>query len=488
MADTQSVLERYPEYEITIGIEVHVQLNTASKIFCRCPNSPTPDANQNICPICCGHPGVLPVLNKEVVNGAIKAGLGTNCTIAQHSEFARKHYFYPDLPKGFQTTQSDKPICTDGSVNIRLDDGSTKVIRIERIHMEEDAGKNIHATGTNESFVDLNRAGTPLIEIVSRPDICNAAQATAYLKTLRSIVTYLGICSGNMEEGAFRADTNLSIKLRSATELGTRCELKNINSFKFIRDAIEYEAERQIKKILKGEKIVQETRLWDTVERKTKSMRSKEDAADYRYFREPDLPVLKIDKEWVQRIKDELPELPEQKFERLCSQNNLSAYEADILIYNPEVADYYEQAYAITPSKNLINLVLRDIMAHLKDQKITVKECKIAPKQLCELVAMLDNGAINNRAARTVFDEMAENGGSPGDIVKAKGLEQIGSSQEIEVIVKAVIDASPDQLAAYRSGKDRLFGYFVGQVMKKTGGNANPKIVQELLKKHLSAE
>jgi len=233
---------------------------------------------------------------------------------------------------------------------------------------------------------------------------------------------------------------------------------------------------------------VQETRLWDTVERKTKSMRSKEDAADYRYFREPDLPVLKIDKEWVQRIKDELPELPEQKFERLCSQNNLSAYEADILIYNPEVADYYEQAYAITPSKNLINLVLRDIMAHLKDQKITVKECKIAPKQLCELVAMLDNGAINNRAARTVFDEMAENGGSPGDIVKAKGLEQIGSSQEIEVIVKAVIDASPDQLAAYRSGKDRLFGYFVGQVMKKTGGNANPKIVQELLKKHLSAE
>ena len=307
-----SILQQYPEYEVNIGIEVHVQLNTKTKIFCLCANEVAQQPNTNICQICVGYPGVLPVLNNQVVNFAILAGLGTQSQITPVSIFARKHYFYPDLPKGYQITQHTEPICTEGKINIRLEDGSIKTIRLIRIHIEEDAGKNIHSPFSNESFVDLNRAGTPLLETVSYPDISSSYEAKEYLKNLRSIVQYLGICSGNMEDGAFRADTNISVRKKTAKELGTRCELKNINSFKFIGDAIEYEIERQITILEEGGKIVQQTRLWDEKNRKTIVMRSKEEAADYRYFPDPDLPLIEVTETKIEEMRAQLPEVPEQ--------------------------------------------------------------------------------------------------------------------------------------------------------------------------------
>ena len=483
---TFSVLDNYPEYEVNIGIEVHVQLNTKSKIFCSCSNDVTKDPNKNICEICSGYPGTLPVLNTEVVKNAVLAGLATNCKIAKVSYFARKHYFYPDLPKGYQITQSDVPICSEGYIPIRLEDGSIKNIRLCRIHMEEDAGKNIHAPFSNASFVDLNRTGTPLLEIVTHPDISSTYEAKAYLKALRSIVQYLNICSGNMEEGAFRADTNISVKKRTDSELGTRCELKNINSFKFIGDAVEYEIERQIEMKERGERVRQETRLWNTKEKKTTPMRSKEESADYRYFEEPDLPLVEINEEFISRIQKTLPELPYQKFDRLIKEKNISAYEAEILVEDAELADFFEKAYKIYPSKNIINWILRDILGYLKDLKVSLIECKVTPQSLAKIVEMIETSKINNHAAKEVFEEIAQSGKDPEDVVKEKGLEQVGSVEELEKIVKEIIDQNPDNVALYKSGKDRIFGFFVGQCMKKTQGKGNPKIIQELLKKHLS--
>jgi len=481
MKKTQSILDHYPDYELTIGIEVHVQLKTKSKIFCSCANEVTKEPNRNINNICTAHPGSLPVLNKKVVDYAILAGLATNCKIAKISEFARKHYFYPDLPKNYQITQDDKPICSAGYVAIRLEDGSIKKIHLNRIHMEEDAGKNIHAG--ESSFVNFNRAGTPLLEMVTEPDISSTYEAKTYLKTLHTMVRYLNICSGNMEEGAFRADTNISVRKKGATKLGTRCELKNINSFKFIGDAIEYEIDRQINLLERGEQVKQETRLWDG--QHTKPMRSKEEAADYRYFPCPDLPLIEVNEAWIKRVRAQMPELPQDKFERFCKEKGLSEYEADIIVHDPKLAGYFEKAYEINPSKHIVNWILRDLLGYLKENNLTLIECKVTPKRLAALIELLEGGTINNQAAKKVFEIVAKTGQEPVDVVKEQGLEQIGSADELEVIVKEILAANPQQVEQYKAGKERMFGFFVGQAMKKTQGKGNPNLLQELFKKHL---
>ncbi len=485
MTKTPSVLDHYPDYELTIGIEVHAQLNTNSKIFCSCANQVGQAPNTNICNICTAQPGALPALNKKVVEYAIKAGLATNCAITARNTFARKHYFYPDLPKNYQISQNEDPICTAGFVPIRLEDGSIKKVRLIRIHMEEDAGKNIHAEQENASFVDLNRTGTPLLEIVSEPDISSTYEAKAYLKALRSMVQYLGICSGNMEEGAFRADTNVSVKKKGATKLGTRCELKNINSFKFIGDAIEYEIERQVELLESGQKVRQETRLWDTKNKKTIMMRSKEEAADYRYFQDPDLPILEISPAMIDAAKKTMPELPYDRFDRYLQKNGLSAYEAEILVDDIDLAAYYEAAHAINPSKQVVNWILRDVMGYLKEHKTPLGELKMTPERLAALVGLVEKGVINNRAAQEVFAIVCQTGQNPEAVVKEKGLEQIGSVDEIEAMVKELLAAYPAQVADYKAGKEKMFGFFVGQMMQKTKGKGDPKVIQELLKKHL---
>jgi len=483
---TETILDHYPDYEATIGIEVHVQLTTKTKIFCGCANSVGKEPNTNICSICSGHPGVLPVLNKEVVNFAILAGLAANCKIANISEFARKHYFYPDLPKGYQITQNELPICSEGYIPIRLEDGSIKKIRLIRIHIEEDAGKNIHATTGDISLIDLNRAGTPLLEVVTYPDIASTYEAKEYLKSLRAIVQYLNICTGNMEEGAFRADTNVSVKKKKNKKLGTRCELKNINSFKFIGDAVEHELQRQVELLESGKKVKQETRLWDTKNKKTVPMRSKEEAMDYRYFHDPDLPLIEINEEWTSRIEKMLPELPHEKFDRLMNEKGLSAYEAEIIVNDLELANYFEKTLELYQSKQIINWILRDLLGYLKEQKISLIECKVTPEKLAKIVELVETGKINNNAAKEVFEIVAQTGQNPEEIVKEKGLEQIGSVDTLEKIVKEIIEKNPENVAKYKSGKDRVFGFFVGQAMKATQGKGDPKIIQELFKKHLT--
>lgn len=485
MTKIDSIVNIRQQYETVIGIEVHVQLTSKTKIFCGTQNHVTKDPNHHICHICAGHPGVLPVLNKQVIDSAINAGLATNCTIATYSSFDRKHYFYPDLPKNYQITQQYEPICRDGNISIQREDGTTKKIRINRIHIEEDAGKSIHAEHSNESFVDLNRAGTPLLEIVSEPDISNSYEARAYLKSLRAIVQYLNICSGNMEEGAFRADTNISVHKKGASKFGTRCELKNINSFKYIGDAIEYEVGRQIDILENGGSVRQETRLWDTKTKQTRAMRSKEIAADYRYFPDPDLPIIKIDENTIEAARANLPELPHQKFERFRTVYGLSAYETDILIDDKELTWYFEETSKHTTSKQVINWVLRDLISFVHEQKIPVTECKITPEKLAALISMLENGTINNHTAKQVFATVAQTGEDPIIFVKTQGLEQVGATQELEDTIKQLILSFPEQATEYRSGKERLFGFFVGLAMQQTKGKGNPKIIQELLKKHL---
>ena len=488
-SQTPSILDNYPNYELNIGIEVHVQLNTQSKIFCSCANQVGQTPNTNICNICTAQPGSLPVLNKKVVEYAIRAGLATQCAITKKNSFARKHYFYPDLPKNYQISQNEDPICTAGYIPIRLEDGSIKNIRLIRIHMEEDAGKNIHAdsaTGPGSSFVDLNRTGTPLLEMVSHPDISSTYEAKAYLKMLRLIVQYLGICSGNMEEGAFRADTNISVRKKGEQKLGTRAELKNINSFKFIGDAIEYEIERQIGLLESGQKVRQETRLWDTAKNKSILMRSKEEAADYRYFQDPDLPILEISQEMIDAVKKGMPELPFERFDRYITKNGLTYNEAEILVDDLELAAYYEQAHSFNKSKQVVNWILRDVMGYLKKHKIPLNQIKMTPEKLAMLVSLVEKGTINNRAAQEVFAIVNETGQSPQDVVKEKGLEQIGSVDELEAIVKELLATHPVQVADYKAGKEKMFGFFVGQMMQKTNGKGDPKIIQELLKKHLS--
>lgn len=485
MSKNTSVLDKYPDYELTIGMEIHVQLTTKSKIFCSSINQISKEPNTNICAVCTGQPGTLPVLNKQVVDYAILAGLATNCAISKVSYFDRKHYFYPDLPKNYQITQNDVPICLNGYVPIRLEDGSVKNIRLKRIHMEEDAGKNIHDPVSGESFVDLNRAGTPLLEIVSEPDINSTYEVRAYLKALHSMVQYLGICTGNMEQGAFRGDTNISVRKKGETKLGVRCELKNINSFKFICDAVEYEIERHITAIENGEKLYQETRLWDTKNKKTVVMRTKEGEADYRIFQDPDLPLVSVDDEWIARVAKSMPELPHQKFDRFVQEKGLTPYEAEILVEDLQLANYFEKTVAIYSSKQVVNWILRDVMGYLKEHKISLLEFKVTPEKLATLIQILDEDKINNHAAKQVFEVVAETGQDPVEVVKEKGLEQVGSKDELEAIIKEIIAANQNQVEQYKAGQVKLFGFFVGQAMQKTQGKGNPKIIQELLKKYL---
>ena len=488
---TNQTSSAYERYEPVIGVEVHIQLMTATKIFCRCPNIPLSPANTNICEVCTGQPGALPVLNKAVVESAITVGLATQCTINTTSIFARKHYFYPDLPKSFQITQADFPIAEHGLLIVPREDGSTFKVRIRRIHIEEDAGKNIHAPDNSSSLVDLNRAGTPLLEIVSEPDMHSAADVRLYLKELHAIITTLGVCSGNMEEGAFRADTNISVRLKGATQLGTRCELKNINSFKFISDATTYEIDRQIELIEQGEKITQQTRLWDTRKRVTVPMRSKEEAADYRYMPEPDLPYLVVDAELQKTIQKNLPEMPAQRLERLKQQYHLTSAEATILAYDIPLMRYYEAAAQHTTSPKLINWILRDVLAYLKEHDQSIADCLLAtsflkPKHIAELVQLVEQGVINARSGQEVFVELATTGKSPATIVEEKGLDTTGSLEELTTTAEQVLHDHPQQLADYRNGNTKLWGFFVGKVMAKTQGRADPKLINDVLKKLLT--
>lgn len=480
-----SILDKYPDYETTIGIEVHTQLATNTKIFCTCLNQIAKDPNSNICQICAGHPGVMPVLNEKIIDYAILAGLATHSTINETSTFDRKHYFYPDLPKNFQITQQAHPICTNGFIPIRLEDGSIKNIRLIRIHIEEDAGKNLHSSYSNESFVDLNRAGTPLFEFVTHPDISSTYEARAYLKMLHLIVQYLGICSGNMEEGAFRADINISVRKKGEEQLGTKCELKNINSFKFITDAIEYELERQIELVKKGTRIISETRLWDQKEKRTFAMRSKEETADYRFMQEPDLPPLYVTQAQIEAAKKTLPELPLQKLERFITAMGLSKDEAEILIEDIELGRYFDTARTFSSSANIINWILRDLISYAKDNKVSIADTHMSPARLAKIADLVDQAIINNTTAKELFIIVAQTGQEPEVVIEAQGLKQIGSADEIEAIVKEVIAANPQQAQEYRSGKEKLFGFFVGQMMQKTKGKGNPQLINDLLKKHL---
>lgn len=481
-----AVLQKYTDYRMDIGIEVHVQLNTKSKIFCACSNALSDEQNKNICVVCSGYPGVLPVLNKQVVEYAVMAGLGTNCEISPVSEFDRKHYFYPDLPKNYQITQNDTPICRNGYVMIRLEDGREKKIRINRIHIEEDAGKNIHSDLTGESYVDLNRTGTPLIEIVSEPDIANAAEAKAYLKAVRQIMQYLGVSTCNMEEGSFRADTNLSVRKRNSEKLGTRCELKNINSFKFISDAIEYEVGRHIETLESGGKLCQETRLWDSKNRLSQPMRSKEGLADYRFCVDPDLSLVEVTGTTLERIKSAMPELPYDKFHRYIKEFGLSEYEAEVITTDMEYTRYFESLMASYAHKTSVNWFLRDLIGYANEQKISVGACKVTPAKLAKIVELLDNSTINNKGARQLFELVAQDGSNPEELIEKHGLKQIGSADELEKIALQVLADNQKLVEDYKSGKQNLFGFFVGATMKATKGAGNPKIIQEILKKHLN--
>ncbi len=481
----KTVLEKYPTYSATIGMEVHVQLKTNSKIFCSCPNKFGEAPNTNLCEVCAGYPGVLPVLNKKVVDFAIMAGLATNCSITQHTTFSRKHYMYPDLPKNYQITQDKNPICQHGHIMIDQPDGSEKKVRIERMHMEEDAGKNIHAS-TNEGWVDLNRAGTPLLEIVSQPDMNSSAEVRAYLMQLHAIVRYLGVSDGNMDQGSFRADVNVSVKKKDAEKLGTRVEVKNVNSFRFICQAIDYEIERQIEMIENGERVRQETRQWDSKEHITIFMRSKEEAQDYRYCPEPDLPDIVIDDQWIKTIANNLPELPHAKHLRFLHDYKLTPYEAEILVDDLALANFFEDV--ATKSKNpksSSNWILRDFLGYLKEHKLELHEVKVTAEHLANLIIEIDKGTINSRSAQEVFADMMSTGCMPIDIIKDKGLQQIGSTDELEAIVKQIIANNADNVAKFKAGNERIFGFFVGEAMKATKGKGNPPLLTALLKKHL---
>jgi len=482
---TSTILDNYPAYEATIGIEVHVQLKTNSKIFCGCPNQFGDEPNTNICPICCGHPGTLPALNKKVVDFAVMAGLATNCLITKRSKFARKHYIYPDLPKNYQTTQGEQPICIDGHLSIQTLDGAKKKVGITRIHMEEDAGKNIHI-GTGKSWIDLNRAGTPLLEIVSEPDIANAHEAKEYLNKLHTIVRYLGISDANMEQGSFRADVNISVKKKEATKLGTRAEIKNVNSFKFIGQAIDYEIQRQIEMLEAGEVIRQETRLWDSKKQQTLFMRLKGNGDDYRYFTDPDLPIIEIDENLIENINKQIPELPHHKSERFQKEYGLSSYETDILTGDKVLSAFFEESAKLSNlPKQACNWILRDLLGYLKEEHLEISQTKITPRAVAELVIALDKDIINSKAGQEVFTEMITTGKGANQIITEKGLEQMSDTSTLEKIVLDLIEKNPETAQKVRDGNDRMMGFFVGQSMKATQGKGNPKIIQELLQKHL---
>lgn len=475
-------------YEAVIGLEVHAQMLTDSKIFCGCSTRFGSEPNTQTCPVCIGMPGVLPVLNKKALEFAIKTGLATNCRISTYSRFARKNYFYPDLPKGYQISQFELPICEHGYVEIIVD-AEIRRIGITRIHMEEDAGKNIHEGAGNYSFVDLNRAGIPLMEIVSEPDIRTPKEAAEYMKKLRAILRYLGVCDGNMEQGSLRCDANVSIRPAGQKEYGTRAEVKNINSFKFVEKALEYEIKRQIKVIEEGRKVIQETRLWDSNKGITESMRGKEEAHDYRYFPEPDLvPITAAaDQKWIDEIRSSLPELPYKKRERLVSEYDLPEYDADFLASEKSTAEWFEEAVRSGGQpKAVANWIMGELTKLLNEENKSIEECQLKPKQLTEMLKLMDNGTISGKIAKTVFEEMYKTCKDAETIVKEKGLVQISDESAIEKAVDEVISKNPKEVERFKAGDEKLLGFFVGQIMKLTKGKANPQIVNEMLKKKLS--
>lgn len=472
-------------FQPVIGLEVHVQLKTDSKIFCGCSTRFGAEPNLNTCPVCLALPGALPVLNQKVVEFAIMAGLATNCSISPTNIFARKNYFYPDLPKGYQISQFDLPICLAGHLDIAVGD-QTKRIGITRIHMEEDAGKLVHGQGGG-SGVDLNRAGTPLLEVVSEPDMRTADEAVAYLKKLYQIVTYLGICDGNMEEGSFRCDANVSVMPVGSGTFGTRAEIKNVNSFKFVKAAIEYEIARQCELIEDGGKVVQETRLFDPNKGVTRSMRGKEEAHDYRYFPDPDLVPVVISDDWIKRVKNELPELPEVKFNRFLTEYSLPEYDADVLTSSRPLADYFEQcAQTCNNAKAAANWVMSELTRSLNDNGIAIEDSPVSPAQLAGLIKLIDGGTISGTIAKKVFEDLWKNGGEAAAIVEQQGLAQVSDTGAIETAIDQIMAANMGQVEEYRGGKDKVFGFFVGQVMKAMKGKANPAVVNDLLKQKLA--
>ena len=470
------------KYEVVIGFEIHPQLKTKTKIFAPDKNEFGQEPNSLTSPITLGMPGVLPVLNKECVNMGILTGLALNCEIPSRCKFDRKQYFYPDLPKGYQISQYDEPICVNGHIEI---DG--KRIGITRAHLEEDAGKLVHAgangiAGSTYSLVDLNRAGTPLLEIVSEPDMRSSEEAKNYMEELRNIVRYIGVCDGNLEEGSMRCDANISIMPKGSKEFGTRAEIKNVNSFAALQRAIEYEIERQIEIVEEGGEVVQETRLWDDASRETRSMRGKEDAHDYRYFPEPDLMPLEISREWVEEIRAKMPELPNQKRKRY-QEIGLSEYDASVIVEQMGLALFFDKVLELGANpKTAVNFIMGEITAYLKEEHIEITDTKLTPDNLAELISLIEKGTISNNIGKQIIIEMMKDGTKASVIVEKKGLSQISDEGAIKELVQKVVDAHPNEVEAYKNGKTNLLGFFVGQVMKETKGRANPKTVNQLIK------
>ncbi|MBE9074388.1 Asp-tRNA(Asn)/Glu-tRNA(Gln) amidotransferase subunit GatB [Microcystis sp. LEGE 08355] len=485
------------EYEAIIGLETHCQLNTKSKIFCSCPTNFDSPPNTNVCPVCLGYPGVLPVLNQEVLASAVKLGLAIDGKITPHSKFDRKQYFYPDLPKNYQISQYDLPIVEQGQLEIEIVDKKTKevsrkIIGITRLHMEEDAGKLVHAgserlSGSTHSLVDFNRTGVPLLEIVSEPDLRTGAEAAEYAQELRRLVRYLGISDGNMQEGSLRCDVNISVRKKGTKKFGTKVEIKNMNSFSAIQKAIEYEIDRQIEAIKNGELIVQETRLWEEATQRTISMRKKEGSSDYRYFPEPDLPPLEVSPEQLKAWAEELPELPARKRRRYEEEFGLSAYDARVLTDDRTVAEYFETAVIAGANAKLVaNWISQDIAAYLNNNKLTITEIALQASDLAELVKLIETGTISGKIAKEILPELLTEGGSPKALVEKKGLIQISDTSAIEKLIEEIIAAHPSELEKFRAGKTNLKGFFVGQVMKKSGGKADPKLTSQILDQKLS--
>ncbi|MBD3386270.1 Asp-tRNA(Asn)/Glu-tRNA(Gln) amidotransferase subunit GatB [candidate division KSB1 bacterium] len=476
-------------YEPIIGLEIHIQLLTRSKIFCSCSAQFGGVPNTQVCPVCLGMPGVLPVLNQNVVEYALKLGLATDCEINPRAQFARKNYFYPDLPKGYQISQFEQPFCQNGKIDIEMGD-FVRSVRLTRIHAEEDAGKSMHAeayVGTDETLVDVNRCGVPLLELVTEPDIRSPEEAAFFLIHLRQLVRYLGICDGNMEEASLRCDANISLRPRGETGLGTKTELKNMNSFSHVESALNYEISRQYQMLSSGEKIEQETRMWNVDRGITESMRSKEFSHDYRYFPDPDLVPVVVDDDWIERVRRDLPELPLQRKKRFIKEYALPEYDAKILTEDRAIADFFEAvAIKVKDKKAASNWVMGEVLRCLKEKKCNIDELRLEADSLVEIIQLIESGTINSKIAKSVFNDVIESGDSPKKIVKEKGLMQITDHDAIEKAIDQVLQAHPDEVDAFRGGKDKLMGFFVGQVMRATDGKANPKSVNVLIRKKLS--
>jgi aspartyl-tRNA(Asn)/glutamyl-tRNA(Gln) amidotransferase subunit B len=475
------------KYETVIGLEVHVELSTKSKIFCGCSTEFGAPPNTNTCPVCLGHPGVLPVLNKQAVNFAMKAAMALNCEIAEYSKFDRKNYFYPDSPKAYQISQYDQPIGQNGWIEIEVD-GRKKRIGITRLHLEEDAGKLNHSENGDGSLVDFNRVGVPLIEIVSEPDLRSPAEARAYLEKLKTIIQYTGVSDVRMEEGSLRCDANISLRPVGQKEFGTKTEMKNLNSFKNVEKALEYEQKRQQEILDRGEKVVQQTLRWLEQENRTKTMRSKEEAHDYRYFPEPDLVTLHIDEAWKEEIRASIPELPDQRKERYQKEFGLSDYDAGILTSSKAVADFYEETVAKKADPKLAsNWIITELLGYLNREGIEIEAIRMTPAHLAEMILLIQKGTISSKIAKKVFKEMLDTGKDPGTIVKEKGWVQISDEGKLKEEVAKVIAANPQSVEDFKNGKDRALGFLVGQVMKATRGQANPKLVNELILKQIQS-